>query len=389
VSSPVVAAAGIEVRHAGRVVLDVPALEIPPGEVLAVIGPNGAGKSTLLHVLALLARPDRGTVRFHGALPETEGERLAWRRRMACVFQEPLLCRGSVAYNARLACRLRGLARPEADRRAREWLGRLGIAALADRPVDRLSGGEAQRTSLARAFAVAPEVLFLDEPFAALDAPTREALLDDLGRLLAATRTTTVLVTHDRAEALRLGDRVAVLLDGGLVQVGPPERVFGAPATEAVARFVGVENLLPGRVAAAMEGLVEVDIGAGRLTVAARASPGERVLVGCRPEDLTLAPPSARGPTSAQNRLAGRIVRIAPLGALWRVGVECGVPLTALVTRLAVEALALAPGGPIEVSVKATALHLVRRGSADEPAEPGRPGADELLARGGRPDAAH
>jgi tungstate transport system ATP-binding protein len=280
---------------------------------------------------------------------------------MACVFQEPLLCRGSVLYNARLACRLRGVARAEADRRAHDWLERLGIAALAARPADRLSGGEAQRTSLARAFAAMPEVLFLDEPFAALDAPTREALLDDLGRLLAGARTTTVFVTHDRSEALRLGDRVAVLLDGRLAALGPPERVFGTPASEAVARFVGVENLLPGRVAARADGLMEVDVGLVRVVVAGEADPGERVLVGLRPEDLTLAPPGAGGPSSAQNRLAGRIIRVTPLGPLWRVGVDCGVPLTALVTRPAIAMLALAPGVPVEVTFKATAVHLVRR----------------------------
>jgi tungstate transport system ATP-binding protein len=362
VSGPVVEAAGVEMRYDGQIVLDVPALDVLPGEVLAVIGPNGAGKSTLLRVLALLARPSRGTVRFQGAVPQTETERLAWRRRMACVFQEAMLCRGSVLYNARLASRLRGVARLEADRRAREWLGRLGIDALADRPVDRLSGGEAQRTSLARAFAAMPEVLFLDEPFAALDAPTREALLDDLGRLLAATRTTTVLVTHDRAEALRIGDRVAVLLAGRLAELGPPERVFGAPATEAVARFVGVENLLPGRVVAQTDGVITVEAGPLRVTAVGDARPGERVLVGLRPEDLTLGGPQASGPTSAQNRLPGRVVRVTPLGALWRIGVDCGVPLTALVTRPAVAALALAPGVPVEVTFKASAVHLVRRG---------------------------
>jgi tungstate transport system ATP-binding protein len=364
VSVPVLEATDIEVRYDEQPVLDVPTLEVMPGEVLAVIGPNGAGKSTLLSVLALLARPTRGSVRLQGATPRTEAERLAWRRRMACVFQEPLLCRGSVLYNARLACRLRGVPRAEADRRAHDWLGRLGIAALAERPANRLSGGEAQRASLARAFAAMPEVLFLDEPFAALDAPTREALLDDLGRLLAATRTTTVLVTHDRAEALRLGDRVAVLLDGRLAQIGPPQRVFGAPATEAVARFVGVENLLPGRVAVHAAGLIEVEIGPVRVTVAGEADPGERVLVGLRPEDLTLAPLGAGGPTSAQNRLAGRVVRVTPLGPLWRVGVDCGVPLTALVTRPAVDTLALAPGVSVEVAFKATAVHLVRRGAS-------------------------
>jgi tungstate transport system ATP-binding protein len=361
VSAPVLEAEAVEVRYDGRLVLDVPALSVEPGEVLAVIGPNGAGKSTLLHVLALLARPTRGTVRLHGAAPRTETERLAWRRRMACVFQEPLLCRGSVLYNARLACRLRGVTREEADRRARDWLGRLGIDALAARPVDRLSGGEAQRTSLARAFAAMPEVLFLDEPFAALDAPTRETLLDDLGRLLAAARITTVLVTHDRAEALQLGDRIAVVLEGRLADLGPPERVFGAPASEAVARFVGVENLLPGRVVTRGDGLLEVEVGPVRVCVAGEGRPGERVLVGLRPEDLTLARPDARGSTSAQNRLGGHVVRVTPLGPLWRVVVDCGVMLTALVTRPAIATLALGPGAPVEVTFKATAVHLVRR----------------------------
>ena len=252
---------------------------------------------------------------------------------------------------------------PEADRRALDWLERLGVGALADRSVDRLSGGEAQRVSLARAFAAEPEVLFLDEPFAALDAPTREGLLDDLGRLLGAARTTTVLVTHDRGEALRLGDRVAVLLDGQLAELGPPERVFGAPSSEGVARFVGVENLLPGRIVARGDGVVEVEVGAVRVIVAGTAHPGERVLVGLRPEDLTLTLPEARGVTSAQNRLAARVVRVTPTGPLWRIGVDCGVALTALVTRPAVATLALAPGVPVDVTFKATAVQLIRRGA--------------------------
>ena len=109
--------------------------------------------------------------------------------------------------------------------------------------------------------------------------------------------------------------------------------------------------------------MIEVDVGPARVTVAGEARPGERVLVGLRPEDLTLAPPEARGPTSAQNRLPGRIVRVTPLGPLWRVGVDCGVPLTALVTRPAVQTLALAPGVPVEVTFKATAVQLVRRGA--------------------------
>ena len=158
------------------------------------------------------------TARCRGPRPSGSPGDAAWRAssRSRCSAGAP----SSTTRGSRAGCA--ACARAEADRRARDWLGRLGIGALADRPADRLSGGEAQRTSLARAFATAPEVLFLDEPFAALDAPTRETLLDDLGRLLGATRTTTVLVTHDRAEALRLGDRVAVLLEGRLRRARAP-----------------------------------------------------------------------------------------------------------------------------------------------------------------------
>jgi tungstate transport system ATP-binding protein len=359
----VLAARDVRVAYGGRTVLDVPALAVREGEILVAIGPNGAGKSTLLRVLALLEPPDGGTVAFRGAVPRSGAERLALRRRMASVFQTPLLCDTTVAANARLALDFRGVARVEADRRARAWLERLGIAHLADRPARTLSGGEAQRTSLARAFATGPEVLFLDEPFAALDAPTREALLDDLAGLLAEARTTTVFVTHDRTEALRLGDRVAVLLDGRVAQVGRPEAVFGAPADEAVARLVGVENLLPGRVVAARDGLVEVLVEGRTISVAGAARVGDTALVGLRPEDVVVEPRTpGGGPTSARNRLAGAVVQVAPLGALYRVVVDCGPRVTAVVTRPSVEELGLVSGAAVAVSFKASAAHLVRPG---------------------------
>ncbi len=348
------------VVYGGRLVLDVPALAVGAGEVLAIIGPNGAGKSTLLRVLALLERPARGTVSFRGGTPRSAAERLALRRRMVSVFQDPLLCDASVAANVRLPLAFRGVPRAEADRRVRPWLERLGIATLAGRGATTLSGGEAQRASLARAFAAEPEVLFLDEPFAALDPPARDGLTEDLARILRETRTTTVFVTHDRAEALRFGDRVAVMMGGRIAQVGRPEVVFGAPVDEAVARLVGVENLLPGHVAAVRDGLVEVTVAGRVLVVAGTAEPGERALVALRPEDLLLEAPGATRATSAQNRLTGHVVEVATVGLLYRVVVDCGLRLTGVVTRPAVETLRLAPGVPVGVSFKATAAHLIR-----------------------------
>jgi tungstate transport system ATP-binding protein len=239
---------------------------------------------------------------------------------------------------------------------------RLGIRALAARQARTLSGGEAQRTSLARAFAIEPDVLLLDEPFSALDPPTREALLGDLQRLLRETAVTTVFVTHDRAEALRLGDRVGVVLEGRLVQLDVPEVVFGRPTTPDVARFVGVENLLAGRVAAARDGLLTVDTGRLRIRVPGETSVGRRVLACVRPEDVVLRP-AAGGPIrdSALNHLPGRVAELVPAGTQVRVLVECGDPVVALVTRHSVAELPLAPGSAVTVSFKASAVHLIER----------------------------
>ncbi len=168
---------GVQVERAERRILDVQELDVFPGEVLAVVGPNGAGKSTLIHVLALLEQPSAGQVRFDGQ--PLRGGLLSYRRRMAVVFQEPLLLDASVESNVGSGLALRGVPRAERAGRVRRWLERFAIESLARRSARTLSGGEAQRTSLARALALEPEVLLLDEPFAALDEPTRQALIDD------------------------------------------------------------------------------------------------------------------------------------------------------------------------------------------------------------------
>ena len=169
------------------------------------------------------------------------------RRRMSAAFQEALLLSMSVRANVELPLRLRGVDRRRRRELAEHWLERFGIASLARRHARQLSGGEAQRVSLARAFASQPEVLLLDEPFSGVDAPTREGLIEDFAEIVSETRPTTILVTHDRDEALRLGDHAALLIGGALRQTGPPAEVFDRPADRAVAEFVGMENVWTGQ----------------------------------------------------------------------------------------------------------------------------------------------
>ncbi|MBI4635226.1 MAG: ABC transporter ATP-binding protein [Candidatus Rokubacteria bacterium] len=371
-AGPVVALSEVRVTYDGVPVLDVPRFEAFEGEILAVIGPNGAGKSTLLRVVGLLEPPTRGEVRFRDR-PVRAVTALAERRRMATVFQQPLLADMTVAENVALGLRFRGAGRRETEGRVGRWLERLGVAGLGDRRARTLSGGEAQRVALARALVLEPEVLLLDEPFAGLDEPTRAALIVDLGVILRADRATVILVTHDRNEAQALADRVAVMMRGRVEQVDETERVFRAPASEEVARFVGVETIVTGRVVAGSAGVTTVEVGSRRLEVAGTVEPGARVRVCLRPEDVTLMRPTERAPlSSARNHLDGTVAAVTPAPPHVRVVVDCGFSLVAVLTPRSVEDLGLAAGVPITAVFKASAVHLIRYpASLDTPQGPG------------------
>jgi len=313
----------IAVTAGGRTILALDELAIAPGETLAILGANGAGKSTLLRVAGGLRRPDRGEVRLHGrraAPPQV-------RAVSAAVLQRPLLRRGSVRANAETGLRFKRIPRAERHARAARWLARFGLAPLADQPAGSLSGGEAQRVSLARALALAPELLLLDEPFGALDAPTRAELLADLRDILAASSTAALLVTHDRHEASAVADRVAILHAGTLRQLGPPRSVLEHPADADCARLLGFENVVGPPVASRLLGR------AVSSAIAVRA-------VDCR-----LAP----GPGE------GRLERVLPFGEHVRAVVALdGARLLVDVPEAAWSGT-LAPGAAVAVTADASA----------------------------------
>lgn len=221
--------------------LNVPDLTVDGGETLVLMGANGTGKSTLLHTAALLRWPDAGDVWVDGERA-TRQSALPLRRRIAMVFQASLLFDLSVIANVASGPRFRGVGRRDAEARAIAWLDRFGVAHLRQRTPHTLSGGEAQRVSLARSFAVEPQLLLLDEPFAALDAPTRYALIPDLATQLRETGTAAIIVTHDRDEAIFLGDRLGVMVDGSIVQLGKPSEIVAHPATPDVAALLGKDR---------------------------------------------------------------------------------------------------------------------------------------------------
>ncbi|WKZ36113.1 MAG: ABC transporter ATP-binding protein [Anaerolineales bacterium] len=238
-NNEIISLKNISVRRGGRVVLEANELNVKKGEVLAVVGPNGSGKSTLLLTLARLLKSERGEIWFNGK-PAAAESALRYRRRIGLVMQDPLLFDMSVRENVASGLKFRGGAKKEREPRIAKWLETLGISHLADRRASELSGGEGQRVSLARALVLDPELLLLDEPFSALDSPTRARLIDDLGRILPENGVTTIFITHDLNEARKLGNRLAILLDGKLMQTGTPQDLDSQPLDPNVAAFLGI-----------------------------------------------------------------------------------------------------------------------------------------------------
>jgi tungstate transport system ATP-binding protein len=225
--TPILEAKDLRLVISGREILHIDHFRLKNGEVLALIGPNGSGKSSLLKMLALIDPPTAGLIRFNGKQVYPNGDILGTRRRMALVFQEALLFDTSVYRNLMIALRIRGITGKEASERTQKWLDRFDIFHLARHPARKLSGGEAQRANLARAFALEPEVIFLDEPFSALDYPTRKTLLSEMGQILKSMNITTLFVTHDYSEIPYLASEVSVLFDGKIKKSGTIQEIFG------------------------------------------------------------------------------------------------------------------------------------------------------------------
>ena len=327
-----------------------------------VFGPSGSGKTTVLRCLAGLVRPERGSIRFSDQVWFDSARGIHCRpqqRGVGFLFQDyALFPHLTVAKNIAF-----GLGRVSAtDRRTRvaALLELLGLSGLEDRYPRELSAGQQQRVALARAVAPRPRLLLLDEPLSALDTPTRQTLRGELRRILVEIDTPAVIVTHDPIEAVSLADQAVVLADGSVRQAGPIHEVFSRPVDGTVARTVGIETIHPAQIVGVCEDLATVRAGTAELlALSAGLAPGP-VYVCIRGEDVTLE----RNPdpqTSARNRLPATVSTLVPEGPLLRVILDCGFPLTAVITRPAAEQLGLQPGERLTALVKAPAIHLVPR----------------------------
>jgi tungstate transport system ATP-binding protein len=351
----------VKVERGGTEVLDVSAFHVDEAEVVCLIGPNGSGKSTLLLSLMGLLERAHGRLLYRGEEVRSARETLACRRRMAMVLQEPLLFDTTAMRNVAAGLEMRGVARGEVKRRARAALERLGVAHLAERSARKLSGGEARRVSLARALAVEPDALLLDEPFANLDPPTRASILDDLERTLAASRTAAVIVTHDHGEGFPLADRVVVMDAGKIVQLGTPAEVMNAPANERVASFVGMETILQGAVERSAAGDLEVRVAAATIRARGDARVGQSVSCGIRPENVTLHLDRPAAPSPASNVFPARVLSLVSSGPLIKVRLEAAFLLSAYITAESLATLAIGEGQQVFVSFSAAAVHLLPR----------------------------
>ena len=330
-------------------------LAVEDGELLVLVGGSGSGKSTILRMVAGLEDVTSGTIRIDQRdvtpLPPRD-------RDVAMVFQDyGLYPHMTVRENLSLGLRLRKVGRQEIDRRVTWAAGMLGLAPLLDRKPKQLSGGQRQRVAMGRAMVREPRVFLFDEPLSNLDAGLRAQMRIEIGSLQRRLETTTIYVTHDQVEAMTLGDRIVVLADGRIQQVGRPIDLYRAPVNRFVAGFIGTPpmNFVAGHVSSENGAALFAAEGMRVSFTGDRASPSGKAILGIRPEDLDVAPSDGQSPAEAENVVAGRVVLVERLGGTSHVHFDVGAH-----RLLATVSNDLLPevGDSITVRVRAERAHL-------------------------------
>ncbi|MEA2075470.1 MAG: tungstate ABC transporter ATP-binding protein WtpC [Euryarchaeota archaeon] len=336
-------------------------LDINEGEYFVILGPTGAGKTILLETIAGIYRPDSGRILLRDSdvtdIPPRE-------RNIGMVYQDYILFPFlTVKENIGFGLRSRKIGKGEIKRKVDELANLLGISHLSHRYPVTLSGGEQQKVAIARAIAIEPPILLLDEPLSALDSRTRDYLREELKRVKEEFGITMVHVTHDQTEALVLADRIAVMMQGRIMQVGTPYEIFNKPLNNDLADFVGVENILSGVVRNNEDGVAEIEVDTGGTIFAvSEYHAGDVVKVFLRPEEIILS--GHEGDSTARNVIKGKINELHDVGPLTRVQMDTGrserSELVALITKRSRESRGLQMEDEVYATFKATSVHVVR-----------------------------
>ena len=354
----IIEARNIRKSYGNQEVLHDLDLSVREGEILGIIGPSGSGKSTLLRILDLIEPPSGGELSIFGI--DTVEERGRWldlRRRMGMLFQRPIVFNASVYDNVAMGLRYRGVSGDVIDRRVKEALDAVGLSRYIGSRATDLSGGEQQRVALSRVLVTDPEILFLDEPTANLDPGSTATIEAIVTRLNRETGITVLISTHDLMQGQRLAHRIAVMIEGTVAQTGPSREIFHEPKDQKIARFVGVQNIIPGRVVSREGGLTTVEVN-GRRIFSATPPPADEVLAIIRGEDISLHRREP-GYEETENLFPATVTGIEPTAPFVNVTVDCGRDLVALLTARRAEALGLVSGMQVWVSLQAKAVHLV------------------------------
>ncbi|MFW6143942.1 MAG: tungstate ABC transporter ATP-binding protein WtpC [Candidatus Natronoplasma sp.] len=327
-------------------------LEIEKGEYFVVLGPTGAGKTLLLEILAGFHTPDRGDIYIKG---EKFTHLKPNERGFAFVYQDYMLfphmnVRENIAYGLKIA------EKDGIDEKVENIAKKVEVAHLLERDPYTLSGGEKQRVSMARAMVMEPEVLLLDEPFGSVDYQTARKLRDMMNELHKKFKCTVVQVTHNQEEAMILGDRIAVVRDGSIEQVGIPEDIMRKPESRFVADFVGTENIFHAVLQNDEDG-TSVKIKGSSITFHTTKKARGEITITIRPEDIILAEKALE--SSARNNFKGKIVKITDRGNFHEVLLDIGAPLIVYVTKQSVEELSLERGKKVNALFKASAVHVI------------------------------
>ncbi len=345
----------------GQNIIDIELIYLKESEIVSLIGVNGAGKTTLLLTLSTLLKPDRGNLYFKGMHIGGKIKEKDYRKNISLLFQENLFLDTSVFENVSIGLRFRKYPQKLIEEKVNEMLKLLNIYHLKDRKAKTLSGGEAKRVSIARALVTEPKILFLDEPFTNLDTLTKDEVITDMGKIIKEKGISSIIVTHDKYEALRLSDRIIVMDKGKIIQEGTKEEVLHHPKNNFVASFFGVENILEGKVIEQKDGEILVDICGSIIEATGNFKKGTLVFLFIRPENVFIYKDGENIKSSVRNHFRGKIVEINNFGYYYRITVDCKFTIVSYITKSSFTELCLNFNDEVVIGFKATSIHTTEK----------------------------